>query len=49
MHPHVLRDSPVCIITLGTEFPFPQDEDFRADFGLPMLTEHDVDCIRSLG
>ena len=26
-----------------------QDEDFRADFGLPLLTEHDVDCIRSLG
>lgn len=26
-----------------------QDEDFRADFGLPLLTEHDVDCIKSLG
>ncbi|PRW57674.1 Pyruvate kinase [Chlorella sorokiniana] len=26
-----------------------EDEDFRADFGLPLLTEHDVDCIRSLG
>ena len=25
------------------------NEDFRGDFGLPLLTEHDVDCIRTLG
>ncbi|PSC73194.1 Pyruvate kinase [Micractinium conductrix] len=26
-----------------------EDEDFRGDFGLPLLTEHDVDCMRQLG
>ncbi|KAL4446774.1 hypothetical protein ABPG77_008018 [Micractinium sp. CCAP 211/92] len=25
------------------------DEDFRADFALPLLTEHDVECMRFLG
>ena len=26
-----------------------EDEEFRGDFGLPLLTEFDVDCIKSLG
>jgi pyruvate kinase len=26
-----------------------EDEDFRSDHALPLLTEHDVDCVRQLG
>lgn len=25
-----------------------EDEDFRGDLALPLLTEHDVDCLRAL-
>lgn len=51
------RQRPTCRPTAHktTRVPTPpqvchtEDEDFRGDFGLPLLTEHDVDCIKTLG
>ena len=40
-----LLDGLLTVMICHTE----DNEDFRGDFGLPLLTEHDVDCIRTLG
>lgn len=26
-----------------------EDEDFQSDFGLPLVTEHDVECMKRMG